>query len=255
MIISVVNTKGGVGKTVTAINLGAALAARGERVLLVDVDMQAGLTNHFGFEPEAGLSSADVLAGAAGLEECAAEVRENLFVVPATPDIERSERTLTGASGAEVRLRRAFKEFMRSGADFPFVLIDCPSGWGPVTRNAILASNAMLVPLNCEPAAITCAVSTIAEAKELAEYHDHEIELLGVLLTRFRGTNAARAVEAKSQKLWGAKIFDARIRQAERVNELAFRGETASDGKHGHVSQDYELLAGEVIARTGVSLK
>lgn len=246
MILSIVNTKGGVGKTVTAINLGAALASRGFKTLLLDVDLQGGLTSHFNLDPEHGLTSAAVLSGAVGLEECVLPLRDGLWIVPATSDVERAERALTGASGGEVRLRRAFK---RADLDFSFVLIDCPSGWGPVTRNAILASDAMIVPVNSEPAAITNAVSTIAEAKELAEYHDHEIELLGVLLTRFRGTNAARAVESQSCKLWGDAVFTSRIRQTERVNELAFRGETSSDGKHGNASDDYAALAGEVVER------
>ncbi len=252
--ISIINTKGGVGKTVTTINLGAALAARGLRVLLFDVDMQAGLSNHFNLDAEGG-SSADVLSGAAGIEECLVELRPGLMAVPANATIERAERELSSASGGEVRLKRAVKRFARhlstlpKTASFDVMLIDCPSGWGPVSRNALLASDAMLVPLNSEPAAITCAVSTVAEARELSEYHDHEIELLGVLITRFRQTNQARAVEEQSVKLWGDAVFETRIRQAERVNELGFGGETLSDRAGGKVGDDYDALACEVMER------
>lgn len=252
--ISVINTKGGVGKTVTTINLGAALAARGLRVLLFDVDMQAGLSNHFNLDAE-NRSSADVLSGAVGIEECLAELRPGLLAVAANASIERAERDLSSASGGEVRMRRAVKRFFRhmetmpASARFDVMLIDCPSGWGPISRNALLASDSMLVPLNSEPAAITCAVSTIAEARELGEYHDHDIELLGVLITRFRQTNQARAVEEQSVKLWGDAVFETRIRQAERVNELGFGGETLSDRAGGKVGDDHDALACEVIKR------
>ena len=258
--ISIINTKGGVGKTVTTINLGAALAARGLRVLLFDVDMQAGLSNHFGLDAGRG-SSADVLSGAVGIEECMIELRPDLMAVPANATIERVERELTSESGGEVRLKRAVKRLARHlstlprAESFDVMLIDCPSGWGPVARNALLASDAMLVPINSEPASITCATTTIAEARLLGEYHDHEIELLGVLVTRLRPTNIARAVEESSDKTWGAEVFKTRIRQAERVNELGVHGETLSDRAGSKVGEDYDALACEVMERAKLGNK
>ena len=252
-IICTINTKGGVGKTVTTINLGAALAARGVGVLLVDVDLQAGLANHFGLEPS--LTSADVLSGAAGLEECALEVRDCLWVVPGAPDLERVERELAGANGGEVRLRRAFKRYQADAANsgVDVALIDCPSGWGTVTRNAVLAATQMLVPLNSEPASVWNGISTVAAARELADFHDHDIDLLGVVLTRHRQTNAARAVELQAQREWGDDVFSAHIRQTEQVNELAFSGATGSDSK-SKVGEDFGALAQEFAGRLGVCL-
>ena len=253
-IICTINTKGGVGKTVTTINLGAALAARGIGVLLLDVDLQAGLASHFNLESD--MTSADVLSGGAGLEECAIEVRENLWVVPGAPDLERVERELTGANGGEVRLRRAFKRYQADAANnaVRVVLIDCPSGWGAVTRNAVLAASQMLVPLNSEPASVWNGISTVAAARELADFHDHEIELLGVVLTKHRQTNAAKAVATQAQREWSDLVFDAHIRQTEQVNELAFSGATGADGKASKVGEDFGILASEVASRLGVCL-
>jgi len=252
-IFSVVSTKGGVGKTVTAVHLGGALAQMGYGTLLIDVDLQGGLTSYFRIDTSSVPTCSDVLSGAVGIEEAALQVRENLWVVPANSQMERTELELATASGGEVRLRRAFKRYLALQTIAPKVaLIDCPSGWGAVTRNALLASSAMIVPVNSEPAAVTNANATISAAWELSEYHDHTLKLLGVLLTRFRVTNAAKAIESQACKLWPDTLFATRIRQAERVNELAITRETTSDvpaHQAGPVGADYRALAAEVIQR------
>lgn len=244
MIISIINSKGGVGKTVTCVHLGAALAGAGHRVLLIDVDMQHGLTNYFNLDT-GGVTTTDVLLRGANISEAAQEVRSGLRCVPASSAMERAEVELSTLPGGELRLRRALKNF----DDADFVLIDCPSGWGAVTRNALLASGAYVVPVNSEPQSITCAVDTEAGARELGAFYDDAPALLGVLLTRFRQTNSARAVESQTVRLWGKAVFETRIRQAERVNDLSIRRETASDLASGVVGEDYESLAREVIAR------
>lgn len=254
---SIVNTKGGVGKTVTAVHLGHALAQAGRDVLLIDTDLQAGLTGYFQVDIAGRPTMADVLSGAVGLEEAMILVRPRLWIVPATSSLERSEVELASASGGEVRLTRAMKRARQAWADAEaagpdVALIDCPSGWGAVTRNALIASSAMIVPVNSEPAAVSNANATISATWELCEYHDRRTELLGVVLTRFRGTNAARAIETQACRLWPDKLFTTRIRQAERVNELAISRETTSDVPErdaGAVGADYRALALEVIER------
>ncbi len=255
-IVSIINTKGGVGKTVTAVHLGSALAHAGARVLLFDIDLQHGLTTYFRAVPE-GPTSAQVLVDGEPIEDALIPLRERLQLVPATSEMEGAEGELIGASGGEVRLRRALRRFISdargSGRDLPdWVLIDCPSGWSTVTRNALLASHAMIVPVNSEPASIHTAVATIGAAGELGEMHDHEISLLGVLLTRFRTTNVARAVAQAAQSQWGDKLFGTRIRQAEKINELSISGDTIADlsqARQVGVAADYADLAREVIAR------
>jgi chromosome partitioning protein len=246
MITSVINLKGGVAKTVTSIHLGATLASRGHRVLLIDMDLQAGLTRYLNVEAPDGATTADVMLGGASLWKAAQAVRQNLWVIPASSAMEAAELQLATAAGGEVRLRRALK----TPNNMDYVFIDCPSGWGALTRNAVLASNSLLVPINSEPAAVQTAVATLDSSQELASYHDHDLSLLGVLLTRYRTTRTARAVADAVCQQWGKAVFDTRIRQAEKINELAVSGLAVNDVRAaGAVGEDYRALAGEVIAR------
>lgn len=254
-VLSIINTKGGVGKTVTTVHLGAALAARGLRVLLLDLDLQHNLTSYFQVEPRAGSTLADVLLNDLPLREAASTVRPGLFLVPSTSATAEADAQLASAPGGEVRLRRAFwrlKQDPDAGGLFDVALIDCPAGWSSVGRNAVLASERLLVPINCEPAAFHCAVATIGGANELGEYHAHRLEPAWVLLTRLRETRAARAVAEMAEGTWGRNVLDARIRHAERVNELAITGKAGSDVSRsagGAAVEDYESLASEVMQR------
>jgi chromosome partitioning protein len=248
MIISIVNTKGGVGKTVTCVHLGAALARAGYSTLLIDVDLQHGLTSYFNLDTNGAPTTGDVLLHGRAIHDALLPVRSNLSVVPADSTMERAEVELAGAGGGELRLRRA----LRGLTGFDFCLIDCPSGWNTVTRNALLASTAMIVPINSEPAAVECARSTEAAARELCDLYDHPAQQLHILLTRFRATKAARAVEHQVCRDWPDNTLSTKIRQAERINELAIMRETMSDvsaSVAGPVGEDYEALAREVIER------
>jgi chromosome partitioning protein len=251
-IVSVINTKGGVGKTVTTVHLGAALAQAGHEVLLLDMDLQHGLTNYLDVEIDEQPTMSDVLLKRATMSEATRLVREKLSIVPATMKMEETERQLSSVSGGEVRLRLAMKAHRESGFQPDFVFADCPSGWGMVSRNAVLASDAFIVPINSEPAAYENAGLTIAAVADLDSYHERNTQLLGVLLTCYRQTNPAQAVESASEQEWGKTIFTTRIRRAEKVNELAITRKTMSDVRKrqaGGVGADYAALAGEVIAR------
>ncbi len=255
-IISVCSTKGGVGKTITTVHLGAALAQAGHATLLIDIDLQHGLTSYFN-RPVKGLTTSHVLVDNARIDDAACQVRDNLFLIPATEEMERTEVTLLTRGGGELFLRRAIRQFCSESEHleiplFDFVLIDCPSGWGAVTRNAILASNGMIIPVNSEPAAYTNAIDTERSARNLANVHEHQLSLCGVLLTRWREENASNAVAAKCEAQWKSDLFSTRIRQAAKVNELAIRRVTAGDvskSAGGAVREDYQALANEVVER------
>lgn len=247
--LSIINTKGGVGKTVTTVHLGAALASAGQRVLLIDIDLQHGLSTYFNIDAGSGSTISDVIMRGVPVEEAAQVVRENLLIVPATAAIETAEVELSGSSGSEMRLRRALNRYAADCEDAAdWVLIDCPSGYGALTRNALTASRGMIVPVNSEPASAHCAASTIAAARELAEYHERDLALVGVLMTRFRNTNSARATLALARAQWGQAVFETTIRQAERINDLGHTGETLSEAG-GAVASDYAALAQEVVQR------
>jgi chromosome partitioning protein len=247
-IITLANTKGGVGKTATAAHLGGMLAQMGFSVCLIDVDKRAGLTKFFDHKPTSWTAS-DLLAAGAGLEEVAVPIRDGLFLVPATNDIERAEIALAKGNGGEVRLKKTFRDFE---GHYDFVFIDTPGDWNIITRNAIMASTHLIVPINSEPQAMTDAISTIASAQDLVDYYAHDLKLMGVLLTHFRHTIAARTIETSACSKWPDEMFETRIRRAERINELAIMQQTTSDvtaASAGPVGDDYARLAREVIAR------
>jgi len=252
-VLSIINTKGGVGKTVTTVHLGAALAASGLRVLLLDCDLQHNLTSYFRVQAEPGATVADVLLNDLALEDAAIEVRESLHLIPSTSATAEADAQLAAASGGEVRLRRAvYRQAQEDPDRWDIALIDCPAGWSSVSRNAVLASQYLIVPVNCEPAAFHCAGATIAGANELCEYHLHRLEAAWVLLTRRRDTRVARDVCALAEATWGKNVLDARIRHAERINELAVGGKAVGDVSRaigGGALDDYEALAEEVILR------
>ena len=248
MIISTINTKGGVGKTIMTVHLGAALAQSGHRTLLIDADAQHSLTSYFAIDARNIPTTIDVLLANTPLNDAAISVRERLDVIPSKNEMERAEVELATAAGGEVRMRRAVKSL----TGYDFVLIDCASGWTTVTRNALLASNAFIVPINSEPGALAPARLTVAGARELSEFYDHEVALLGVLLSRHRATNVARAVETSVVKTWGEAVFKTRIRQVEKVNELSALGSTIGDVSRtagGAVTEDFQALLKEVLKR------
>lgn len=249
--ISLCNLKGGVGKTVTTVHLGASLAALGHRVLLIDVDLQNGLTKYFDIG-DIEYSTSDVLLGDCAIGDATRQVRERLSVIPSTKEMERAEYELTTAPAGELRLRRVLRH-LATQDEYDFVFLDCPSGWGTVTRNALLSSDALIVPINSEQAARDCAHDTIEGARLLCDLHEAPTPQISVLLTRLRASNAARAVVSQTVADWGDAVYTTRIRQAEKINELAIRRAALGDvssAEMGGVGEDYRALAKEVLAQS-----
>lgn len=285
MIISIINLKGGVGKTVTAVHLGASLASRGYATLLVDTDLQHGLTSYFDMDVRGQTTTSQVLLDGVPAREAVRKVREQLWVLPATPHMEIVDRELPHLSGADLRLRRALRPLdrncgthahaiaakmpsasfvsgkgssapaaaVREPSDHPsfdFVLIDCPSGWGAIARNATLSASWLLVPIDCEPAALKSAHETQRKVDELADFYAHELRPSGALLTCWRNTKIARSVADATLEGWEG-AFETRIRRTEKINELAAFRETLSDpsipSSASPVRDDYLALAAEVL--------
>jgi chromosome partitioning protein len=255
-ICATINTKGGVGKTATVVHAGAALAKKGYRVLLMDMDLRAGVTKHFQLKKQVedgAPTSSEVLVGGIGLDEACIQVRDNLFVVPASGALEATETQLSRAGGGERRLRRIVTHFRQvKPGYFDLVFLDCASGWNTISRNAIVASDGLLVPVNSESPAIVDAVETVSLATELADYNDCSVPLLGVLLNESRATNSAQTVARLAAGAWGEAVFQSRIRKAELINELAITHQTLSDlsrSAAGDVGQDYANFACEFVQR------
>lgn len=254
-VLTVANQKGGVGKTTTAINLGTALAAIGERVLLIDLDPQGNASTGLGIEASSRhLSSFDVLMGDATLEQAAVPTAvPRVSIVPATMDLLGAEITLAQASDRTSRLRRAVDSLSSHRQDGPFsyILIDCPPSLNLLTINALSASDGVLVPLQCEFFALEGLSQLLRTIEQVRSTLNERLEVYGVVLTMFDPrNNLASQVIRDVRQFLGAKVFETVIPRNVRVSEAPSFGKPVLlyDLKCAG-SQAYLKLASEVIQR------
>jgi chromosome partitioning protein len=250
--LAILNQKGGVGKTTTAANLGAALALRGRRVLLVDLDPQGNLTDHLGVEAgDDALTVYDVLTEGAALADAAvATGTEGLHLVPSHEDLAGVELELASQPGRESRLRRALDRIAERTA-YDYVLVDCPPSLGLLSLNAMVAVDEIFVALQTEYFALRGMTQLQRIVEEVrAEIHPG-VRIAGILPTLVDPvTNLAREVIDEVRKHFGDLVFQTRIRKSVRLAE--------APGHQLHVfdyapdssgAADYRALAEEVEAR------
>ncbi len=248
------NQKGGVGKTTTAINLGTALAAVGNRVLIVDLDPQGNASTGLGIEPDMRrVSTADVLVGRAGLDEAAtATTVPGLFVAPATLDLRGLERDIIDAPNRAYRLRDAILNSSGAFADDQrpdYVLIDCPPSLNLLTINALAAANAVLVPVQCEFFALEGLAQLKRTIDEVRDSLNPGLDIQGVVLTMYDKRNRlADDVAAEVRSVFGKRVYEAVIPRNVRVAEAPSYGKPILLYDHRCAgSQAYIRLASELI--------
>lgn len=251
-IIAVANQKGGVGKTTTAVNLSACLAALGRRVLLFDLDPQANATSGLGLEKTEGASAYRVLLGEGTLSEKIKKTAfEGLEVIPSEVDLCGADFELARAEHHLYRVRAAL-EPLTHAAQFDFVLIDCPPSLGVLTLNAFSAAGGVLVPLQCEYYALE-GISMLNRV--MAQLHDNGVnptlELTGVVMTMYDGrTRLSQQVVSEVRDHFGDRVFETMIPRSTRLAEAPSFGKPIIHyDKYSAGSAAYELLAQEFLQR------
>ncbi|WP_309084205.1 ParA family protein [Chelativorans sp.] len=251
-IITVANQKGGVGKTTTAINLATALAAIGERVLVIDLDPQGNASTGLGIDRRARqVSSYDVLTGRSDIDGAAMETAvPGLSIVPSTLDLLGIEMEISGEADRVLKLRRALREAPSLKA-FSYVLIDCPPSLNLLTLNAMAAADSVLVPLQCEFFALEGLSQLLATVDQIRGSINPALTIQGIVLTMFdRRNNLANQVVEDVRAHMGDTVYETVIPRNVRISEAPSYGKPAIlyDLKCSG-SQAYLQLASEVIRR------
>lgn len=254
--IVLANQKGGVGKTTTTINLGTALAAIGEKVLIIDLDPQGNASTGLGIDRKKRvLSTYDVMTGEASLAKVAlATAVPRLFIAPSTLDLLGVELEISSHPDRAVKLKRMITELAENSEDigeFSYILIDCPPSLNLLTINALAASDSVLVPLQCEFFALEGLSQLLSTVEQVKRSLNPRLTIHGVVLTMFDPrNNLATQVVADVRLHMGDKVYDTIIPRNVRVSEAPSHGKPVLlyDLKCAG-SQAYLKLASEVIRR------
>jgi chromosome partitioning protein len=223
--LAIANQKGGVGKTTTAVNLGAALAEIGYRVLVIDLDPQGNATTGLGINARnLDASIYDVILHDVPIEDCIEPTSlRNLFVVPATIDLAGAEIELVPTFSRELRLRRATEEL---GEDFDYILIDCPPSLGLLTVNALAAAGEVVVPIQCEYYALEGLGQLLRNVNLVQTNLNPDLEVSTIILTMYDArTRLAEQVVDEVRQHFGARVCRSVVPRTVRLSEAPSFGE------------------------------
>ena len=243
-IISIVNQKGGVGKTTTAVNLAAGIGNAGKKVLLIDADPQGNTTSGYGIDKrEVMISSYDVLIGRYKAEDAKRTTTfKNVDIIPANMDLAGAEIELIGIENRESQLKRGLALIRDK-------FVDCPPSLGLITINSLTASDTVLVPIQCEYYAMEGLSQLMASIRQIKRLYNPSLELEGVLLTMYDGRlNLTHQVVEELKKFFASKLYKTTIPRAVRLSEAPSYGVPIQYyDKRSKGAKAYDDLAKEII--------
>ena len=250
-ILAIVNQKGGVGKTTTAVNLATALAAVGKKTLILDFDPQGNASTGLGIHADKrNITSYDLVMGEASLESTICKTAiPNLFVSPSTMDLSGAEIELVSMMKREYKLDQALK---KSSADLDYILIDCPPSLGLLTLNALVAAHAVLIPLQCEFYALE-GLSHLIRTIQLVQVNLNEpLEIQGIVLTMYDKRNKlTEQIEQEVREYFKEQVYRTTVPRNVRISEAPSHGKPAliydlqCAGSRAYINLASELLKRE----------
>lgn len=252
-IIAVANQKGGVGKTTTAINLGTALAAIGRKVLLIDLDAQGNASTGLGIAPDdREYTTYDLLVGQKDVSEVIKPtIVPGLFIAPSTSDLSSADVDMVNDSQRVLRMKNALSNEDAISQEFDYILIDCPPSLNLLTVNAMVASDSVLVPLQCEFFALEGLSQLMLTIREVKQSLNPNLMIQGIVLTMFdRRNNLSSQVEDDVRQNLGDLVYQTIIPRNIRLSEAPSHSVPALIYDHRSTgSVAYQKLAAELLQR------
>ena len=255
-IIAIINQKGGVGKTTTTVNLGAALAEKGKKVLLFDMDAQSNMTTHLGVGVQEGdfqegiedveyPSSYDILKGSKTVAECVVHRSKNLDVVPSSLSLSAADLELGGVVGRELILKRALTNIQDN---YDYIIIDCPPALGLLSLNALDAADSVIIPVQSEYLALHGVRQLLDTIEQVKSVFNPVLRVMGVLICLHDiRKKLARAVSDTIRTYFGDLVFETVIKTNVALAEAPSDGKTIFEyAPRERGADDYRELANEI---------